>query len=99
MLIESSPGQIIISVVCSVAAIMALGSAIVGYCYHHLGILDRLIFGIAAAFLFATVIADNNAISLLAMVFYIAVVFWQRSRAKTDVRSARVEAVLSSEGT
>ncbi|MBW1803265.1 MAG: TRAP transporter fused permease subunit [Deltaproteobacteria bacterium] len=96
---HSSFFQILITVISSVAAIMALGSAIVGYCYHELGILERLIFGVAAAFLFGTVVADNNLVSFVALALYIALVLWQRSKMKADARSAPAEAVLSSEGT
>jgi TRAP-type uncharacterized transport system fused permease subunit len=93
MLIDSSPGQVIISVVCSVAAILALGAAIVGYCYHSLGLWERLAFGLAAAFLLGTVIADNNLVSIVVLVLYLALTFWQRFRVKRLYSSAPAEAL------
>jgi TRAP transporter 4TM/12TM fusion protein len=76
--------QVLISVVSSVAAILALGAAIVGYFYHDLGILERLLFAMAACFLFGTVVADNNLISIFALVVFIVLVFRQRFRAKGE---------------
>ncbi|MFH1490263.1 MAG: TRAP transporter fused permease subunit [Pseudomonadota bacterium] len=85
--------QVLISVASSVAAILALGAAMVGYFYHELGILERIVFGIAAGFLFGTVVADNNLISIFALAVFIALVFRQRSRAKGDRRTDALEAV------
>jgi TRAP-type uncharacterized transport system fused permease subunit len=97
MLVKSPPLQILISVVSSVAAILALGSAIVGYCYHRLRVSERLVFALAAAFLFGTVVSDNNLASIGVLTLYLALGFWQRSRAKRLVAAASGEVVLSSE--
>jgi hypothetical protein len=66
--------QVLISDVSSVAAILALGAAIVGYFYRDLGTLERLLLGMAACFLFGTVVTDNNLISIFALVVYIVLV-------------------------
>jgi len=86
-----SPLQIFVSVVSSVAAILALGAAIVGYFYHDLSILERSLFALAACFLFGTVVADNNLISLVALVAYAALLFRQRSLVKGKGRRRALE--------
>jgi TRAP transporter 4TM/12TM fusion protein len=82
MLEDWSSIQLLISVISSVAAIFALGAVIAGYTYHYLNGFERLLFGIAAAFLLGTEIRDNNILSFIALGFYVAIVLWQRVRAK-----------------
>jgi TRAP transporter 4TM/12TM fusion protein len=89
--------QVLISLASSIAAILALGATIVGFCYHKLGLLERLASGIAAAFLFGTIMANNNWVSMVALASYITLVFWQRSKAKVERQRRATDVVLSAE--
>jgi len=85
MLQDTTYLRLALPLICSVAAILALGSAIVGYLFKRLTVFTRIAFGIAAALVFGTIVVDQNLLSVIALACVLLMFLWQRYRAKKEM--------------